>query len=46
MVSPRLAEITLDRERGHTATSGEFDHEEGAGDYVPDALLERRSRPR
>jgi Ni/Fe-hydrogenase subunit HybB-like protein len=46
MISPRLAEITLDRERGHTLTSAEFDHEEGPGDYVPDALLERRSRPR
>ena len=46
MISPRLAEITLDRERGHATTSAEFDHEEGPGDYVPDALLERRSRPR
>jgi hypothetical protein len=46
MISPRLAEITLDRERGHAISSAEFDHEEGAGDYVPDELLERRSRPR
>jgi hypothetical protein len=46
MLSPRLAEITLDRERGHVIVSAEFDHEEGPGDYVPDALLERRSRPR
>jgi hypothetical protein len=46
MISPRLAEITLDRERGHAVTGAEFDHEEGPGDYVPDALLERRSRPR
>jgi len=46
MLSPRLAEITLDRERGHATVAAEFDHEEGARDYVPDALLERRSRPR
>jgi hypothetical protein len=46
MLSPRLAEITLDRERGHALMSAEFDHEEGPGDYVPDELLERRSRPR
>jgi hypothetical protein len=46
MVSPRLAAITLDRERGHTATALEFDHEEGARDYVSPELLERRNRPR
>ncbi len=46
MISPRLAEITLDRERGHATVAAEFDHEEGPGDYVPDELLERRSRPR
>jgi hypothetical protein len=46
MLSPRLAEITLDRERGHAVTAMEFDHEEGARDYVPPDLLERRSRPR
>jgi hypothetical protein len=46
MISPRLAEITLDRERGHAFVGAEFDHEEGPGDYVPDELLERRSRPR
>jgi hypothetical protein len=46
MVSPRLAEITLDRERGHAVAAAEFEHEEGPGDYVPDELLERRSRPR
>jgi hypothetical protein len=46
MISPRLAEITLDRERGHALASAEFDHEEGPGDYVADELLERRSRPR
>jgi Ni/Fe-hydrogenase subunit HybB-like protein len=46
MLSPRLAEITLDRERGHTVIAAEFDHEEGPRDYVPAELLERRSRPR
>ena len=46
MLSPRLAEITLDRERGHAVVAAEFDHEEGPGDYVPDELLERRSKPR
>jgi hypothetical protein len=46
MVSPRLAEITLDRERGHAITAGEFDHEESPRDYVSPELLERRSRPR
>jgi hypothetical protein len=46
MLSPRLAEITLDRERGHAVVAAEFDHEEGPGDYVPDELLERRARPR
>jgi Ni/Fe-hydrogenase subunit HybB-like protein len=46
MLSPRLAEITLDRERGHTITSAEFEHDEGPGDYVREELLERRSRPR
>ena len=46
MLSPRLAEITLDRERGHTFIAGEFDHEEGLRDYVSPELLERRSKPR
>jgi hypothetical protein len=46
MISPRLAEITLERERGHATVAAEFDHEEGPGDYVPDELLERRGRPR
>ena len=37
MISPRLAEITLDRERGHTSAhvAAEFDHEESPKDYVP-----------
>jgi hypothetical protein len=46
MISPRLAEITLDRERGHAVMSSEFDHEEGPRDYVSPELLDRRSRPR
>ena len=28
MISPRLAEITLDRERGHAIVAAEFEHEE------------------
>jgi hypothetical protein len=46
MLSPRLAEITLDHERGHAIDSAEFEHEEGPRDYVSPDLLERRSRPR
>ena len=46
MVSPRLAEITLDRERGHATVSAEFDHEEGPRDYVSLDLIERREKPR
>jgi hypothetical protein len=46
MVSPRLAEITLDRERGHAVTAAEFEHEEGPTDYVAPELIERRERPR
>jgi len=46
MISPRLAELTLDHERGHAVTSAEFEHDEGPRDYVPPELLERRSRPR
>jgi Ni/Fe-hydrogenase subunit HybB-like protein len=46
MLSPRLAEITLDRERGHAIMAGEFDHEEGPRDYVSADLLERRTKPR
>ena len=44
MISPRLAEITLDRERGHAVL--EFDHEEGPKDYVAPEAIERRERPR
>jgi hypothetical protein len=46
MLSPRLAEITLGRERGHALIGAEFEHEEGPKDYVSADLLERRSRPR
>jgi hypothetical protein len=48
MVSPRLAEITLDRERGHghAEITGEFEHEEQDQDYASRAALERRHRPR
>ena len=46
MVSPRLAEITLDRERGHAVAAAEFDHEESPQDYVPPELIERREKPR
>jgi hypothetical protein len=46
MVSPRLARITLDRERGHAVVAAEFDHEEGPGDYVSPDLIERREKPR
>jgi hypothetical protein len=48
MVSPRLAEITLDRERGHSSAliTAEFEHEEGPKDYVPPELIERRSKER
>jgi hypothetical protein len=48
MLSPRLAEVTLERERGHTSAEvgAEFDHEEGPGDYVRPESIERRSKPR
>jgi hypothetical protein len=44
MLSPRLAEITLERERGHAFS--EFDHEESPKDYVAPEAIERRERPR
>ncbi len=48
MVSPRLAEITLERERGHghAEVTGEFEHEERSVDYVPAESLERRHKDR
>jgi hypothetical protein len=45
MVSPRLAEITLDRELGHHAVEI-FDHEDTQRDYVHEADVERRHGPR
>jgi len=48
MISPRLAEITLERERGHSSAlvSGDYDHEESAADYVSPESIERRDKPR
>jgi hypothetical protein len=48
MVSPRLAEITLDRERGHglAEVTGEFEHEESGVDYVAPDAMERRHKQR
>ena len=48
MISPRLAEITLDRERSHTSplVSAEYDHEESPKDYVSPESIERREQPR
>jgi len=48
MISPRLAEITLERERGHTSAhvAAEFDHEESLKDYVSPESIERREKPR
>lgn len=44
MVSPRLAAITLDRERGHghAEVTGTFEHEEQDRDYVAPDAMERR----
>ena len=48
MISPRLAEITLERERGHASAlvSAEFDHEEKPSDYVAQEAIDRRGKPR
>jgi hypothetical protein len=48
MVSPRLAEITLDRERGHglADVTGEFEHVDGDADYVARVALVRRQGKR
>ena len=45
MVSPRLALITLDRERAH-GHGHEFEHEETSKDYALPSEMERRNRPR
>jgi hypothetical protein len=44
MVSPRLAEITLESERGHG--QAEFEHDESPTDYVTAAAIDRRHGPR
>jgi hypothetical protein len=41
MVSPRLAEITLDREVHHVVAEAEFGHDESAADYVSETTIER-----
>jgi hypothetical protein len=41
MVSPRLAEITLDREAHHSHVPTMYEHEEAPQDYVSEADLER-----
>ncbi len=46
MISPRLAEITLGRERSHAVVGMEYDHEESPKDYVPPELIERRGKDR
>jgi hypothetical protein len=46
MVSPRLADITLGRERGHSLITMEYEHEEEPKDYVQPELIERRTRDR
>jgi hypothetical protein len=46
MVSPRLAEITLDKERGHAHAADSFDHEETDRDYASAESLERRHKTR
>jgi hypothetical protein len=44
MVSPRLAEITLDREVHHLETADEFEHEETPQDYVSEDTIEHEKR--
>jgi hypothetical protein len=48
MVSPRLAGITLERERAHgqAMVTAEFEHEEEPKDYVEPGAIERRRFPR
>jgi hypothetical protein len=40
MLSPRLAEITLDREVHHVVAEAEFGHDESAADYVSEKTIE------
>ncbi len=44
MLSPRLAEITLDREVHHTEVGAEFEHEESSTDYVSERTVEEEKR--
>jgi hypothetical protein len=46
MVSPRLADITLGRERSHSMITMEYEHEEEPKDYVRPELIERRTKER
>lgn len=41
MVSPRLAEVTLDREVHHLAAAAEFEHDESPRDYVDEQTIEQ-----
>ncbi|HTK55955.1 MAG TPA: hypothetical protein VL295_03975 [Gemmatimonadales bacterium] len=45
MLSPRLALITMEQERGH-GHGHEFGHEEDSKDYALPTEMERRNRPR
>jgi hypothetical protein len=44
MVSPRLGELTLQRESHHVEEHSEFLHEEAAKDYVSEAEIEEEKR--
>jgi hypothetical protein len=46
MIAPRLADITLSRERSHAVVEAEYEHETGPEDYVTPELVERREKPR
>ena len=46
MISPRLAEITLDRELAHHHAADMYDHEEPPKDWVQEAAVERREHER
>lgn len=46
MISPRLAEITLDHERHHATQAAEFEHDERPQDYVAPEVIDRRAEPR
>lgn len=44
MVSPRLGEITLDKETHHTVEMAEFGHEENPEDWVTEETIEKERR--